>query len=679
MGSSVYEENMTSYLTIKLTQLPEVAVVLLEDNSFWGSLARFSCAFSIGGLAVLAFLLIWRQVAWMREPSWVKNAPMVPEPNWSARIGGCVLEFVSRGRICRTFMHPDQPDILRLNNGIAAGLFRDFIFVKDPKIAREILEEPNTCKPERGYRAFRRLTGYKGNYDFLSSHSHNDALYNRTRVPAYEALMHRTVTYYDTLFLDTVRKVVTRCGDAKDGTFKVVDEMHSVATSLITSVGFDERSEELDKNLFDCAVWIIGDMIARPQNNSMKFLDDLPTPRNYHLKKRQRVLVETIETMIAHKRAKPGDDVISRLLENKDNTNADLLGVLSIFFFAGFDTTSNTMSMVLYHLAQNPDVQERARRDVFEVMGRNNEPKMHKLFHMQYLLAVIKETLRMFPTVPMVTREVTETHADGVCPRFKEESTFGTVINFFGLHYNPKGWNRPKEWLPERWLDTSIDQDRDPDQRLYCPFALGKRACLGRQFAYVEMLTVLSMFLQKYRILPFDEKAPPQEVKIHEGGTLVVDHNLKLRLETYQRPRNGSLFKEALNAEEREYSLDEVARHHTIDDLWLIVDEGVFDLTRYAKMQKGGHPGGVDILLAYAGSNATAEYHFINHSKFANRLLRRYRIGRVAGSEKMLNTEDKTKHILDQDIARGRRRRTTVPVMSESYDEQPPMRNFKRS
>ncbi|CAK8989510.1 Cytochrome P450 3A21 (CYPIIIA21) (Cytochrome P450 CM3A-10) [Durusdinium trenchii] len=648
-----------------------------DDGSWTGTGLRFGVAAAAGGLMVLALMLLWRQVAWWREPAWIKNAPMVPEPNLMSMVAGCVLEFVQQGAICRTFMHDDQPDILRLNNGLAGGLFRDFIFVKDPKIAREILEEPNTCKPERGYRAFRRLTGYKGNYDFLSSHSHNDALYARTRVPAYETLMKRTVTYYDTLFLSTVRRVVKRCGETPDGRFKVVDEMHQVATSLITSVAFDEQSEKFDKNLFDCAVWIIGDMIERPQNNSMKFLDDLPTPRNRELKRRQGILVDTIEAMIANKKAKPGDDVISKLLEDKQNTDNDLLGVLSIFFFAGFDTTSNTMSMVLYHLANNPDVQERARRDVIDVMGRHKEPKLHKLFHMQYLLAVIKETLRMFPTVPMVTREVTERHEDGVCPRFKEESTFGTVINFFGLHYNKKGWNRPNEFVPERWIDPSVDADRDPDQRLYCPFAIGKRACLGRQFAYIEMLTVISMILQNYRILPSDKT---NEVKIHEGGTLVVDHGLELALEPYEPGKEFPIKSVRVNQEEPEYTLDEVGRHHTLDDLWMIIDGGVYDLTRYAKLDKGArHPGGVEILVAYAGSDGTSEFDFINHSKFARRLLSRYRIGKVAETEHsgLLNKEDKTKHVLGPEIARGRRRRTTVPVMAEGYGDQPPMRNFK--
>lgn len=645
-----------------------------HDIPYGESMVRLSLGGALGGLLFLAFALSWRQVAWWREPNWVKGAPVVPAPNLKSFFTGTVMEYVSRGRICRTFMHADQPDILRLSNGIAGGLFRDFIFVKDPKVAREIMEEPTTSKPDRGYRAFRRLTGYKGSPDFLSSHNHKDPLYARTRVLSYEILMKRAVERYDDQFINCVQEMVERVG--KSEKFSVVDEMHFIATSLITRIAFNETSDKFDKDLFESAVWIINDMIARVQNCSMTFLDYLPTPRNFELWKRQGILISTIEQMIANKKANPGDDIISHLLQDKRNTDADLLGVLSIFFFAGFDTTSNTMSMVLYHLAHNPDIQEQCRRDVFEVIGETSAPTMNKIFHMKYLTAVIKETLRMFPTVPMVTREVTQTHEDGVCPRFKEETTFGVTLNFFGLHYNPKAWNKPNEFIPERWLNHEIDADRDPEQRLYCPFAIGKRACLGRQFAYIEMLTVIGCLLQRYRILP---STSVPEVKIHEGGTLVVDHSLELVLEPYVPGQVPAQMQKATEPEnEPEYSLQEIARHHTLDDLWMIIDGGVYDCTKFANGEKNGHPGGFEVLVAYGGTDATSEFDFISHSKFARKMMKRYRIGRVKDSNQLLAKEDKKKHILGEEIVRGKKR-TTISMAEGTLADPAPMREMKSS
>lgn len=150
--------------------------------------------------------------------------------------------------------------------------------------------------------------------------------------------MKRTIDHYDDLFVGNVTEFIARIG--AEGKFKVVDEMHLIATSLITRIAFNEISESADKDLFQSAVWIINDMIARIANCSMTFLDFIPTPRNFELWKKQKLLIDTIETMIAHKRKAiaagiPGDDIISHLCQDARNSDRDLLGVLSIFFFAG--------------------------------------------------------------------------------------------------------------------------------------------------------------------------------------------------------------------------------------------------------------------------------------------------------------------------------------------------------
>ena len=70
---------------------------------------------------------------------------------------------------------------------------------KDPRVAKQVLEEPNTRKPEMGYRLFRRLHGFRGGKDFLSFSSHKEALYKRTRTESYKALMKRKKATEDRL------------------------------------------------------------------------------------------------------------------------------------------------------------------------------------------------------------------------------------------------------------------------------------------------------------------------------------------------------------------------------------------------------------------------------------------------------------------------------------------------
>jgi len=223
----------------------------------------------------------------------------------------------------------------------------------------------------------------------------------------------------------------------------------------------------------------------------------------------------------------------------------------------------------------------------------------------------------------MVSREVTQYHEDGVCPRFNEGETTGMMINFFGLHYNPKGWNRPNEFLPERWTDPSIDEDRIPEERVYCPFALGKRSCFGRQFAMIEMITVLARILQKFHI----EVAPGCKPKILEGGTLLIEG-----LSVIFRPIEDMKAATPLSPDTSlnphpVYTIEEVQQHNKDGDVWMVIGGKVYDFTEFCKGENGGHPGGKSVLVALAGNDGTADWDFIGHSAYATRVRDKYLIG----------------------------------------------------
>ena len=125
----------------------------------------------VPGLTVVV-LLLWRLVAQSREPAWVKNAPRAPAISWLGALTGSTVEAVKTGHMCRRHMGEHVPSLLRFHNGLIGGIWRDFLLVKDPLVARQILEERDTKKPEKAYRVFRRLHGYKGGRDFLSYRSH---------------------------------------------------------------------------------------------------------------------------------------------------------------------------------------------------------------------------------------------------------------------------------------------------------------------------------------------------------------------------------------------------------------------------------------------------------------------------------------------------------------------------
>ena len=664
-------------------------------------------------------LLLWSCINHAREPSWVRNATEISK-FWTELMGGSTVGEVRSGHLCRKYMGHFNPGIIRFTNGsLLGGYIRDFLLVKDPVVVKQVLEESNTMKPERSYRVFRRLHGYRGGYDFLSFRSHNEPMYRRTRNKVYRTLMKRTYDHFNDIIYPEIEHFVEGLRGLRDRDqtieLHVVDEMHTVATTLLCRVGFGESSALFQRSLFESTIWMVNDMLRRPANCAFPWLDKLPTPTNATLRAHQDTLCTVIMDLIKKKKARkiPGDDVVSVLLKDPTLSDSDLMGILAIFFFAGFDTTANSMTMVLYNLAKNPDAQRHAYRDAIELLrprrvaktdtktflpndvdvstpekkkakrARSEDsplnvspfelesaadvaasssiegkrwteeevPTIDRLFQMKYLTACIKETLRLFPVVPMISREVTESHPSGVCPRFEEQNTFGIAINMFGLHYNPNGWSQPEQFLPERWLDASIDGQKDPSQRVYCPFAIGKRSCLGRHFAYVEMLTLVSSLLRRFEIVIVQDSPP----SLIEAGTLLIDHRLRLGL----KPRRGRVVEKPTRVEQTTFSLDEIAQHNRRNDLWMAINGGVYDLTRFADGADGGHPGGTEILLTYAGTNATAEYEFISHSAYASKMLEKYKVGNLY--------ENATPLFKERDWRTGEFRET-LRVYSEDWD-----------
>ena len=136
-----------------------------DNTLFFVIVVLPACAFNL--------MLLWSCFSHAREPSWVRNATSISK-FWSEITSGSTVAAVKTGHLCRKYMGHFNPGILRFTNGpILGGYIRDFLLVKDPVVVKEVLEERTTMKPERSYRVFRRLHGYRGGYDFLSFRSHS--------------------------------------------------------------------------------------------------------------------------------------------------------------------------------------------------------------------------------------------------------------------------------------------------------------------------------------------------------------------------------------------------------------------------------------------------------------------------------------------------------------------------
>ncbi|XP_067015325.2 probable cytochrome P450 6a13 [Anabrus simplex] len=177
-----------------------------------------------------------------------------------------------------------------------------------------------------------------------------------------------------------------------------------------------------------------------------------------------------------------------------------------VFFLAGFETSSSTMSFCLYELAHHPEIQSRLREEVSAAVrqSQNGELTYEALQDLTYMDKVFSETLRKYPVAAMLLRECTrEYHVPG--SSLKLDPGLQIIIPTYALHHDPAYYPEPARFDPERFSEQA-KAARHPFT--YLPFGEGPRVCIGQRFSYLEMKVGLAYLLQNYVIETCPETVP---------------------------------------------------------------------------------------------------------------------------------------------------------------------------
>lgn len=155
-----------------------------------------------------------------------------------------------------------------------------------------------------------------------------------------------------------------------------------------------------------------------------------------------------------------------------------------IFFIAGFETASTTLSFLSYQLAVNPSIQSKLQKEIDQVLIKTGgKVTYEELLKMKYLDQVISETLRMYPAGYILTRVCTKTYLIPA-KKYKEVDLTvdpGTVvvIPVIGLHMDPKYFPNPMKFDPDRFSEANRS---DIVPGTFIPFGSGPRNCIGGYF-----------------------------------------------------------------------------------------------------------------------------------------------------------------------------------------------------
>ncbi|KKK22293.1 aflN/ verA/ monooxygenase [Aspergillus ochraceoroseus] len=185
---------------------------------------------------------------------------------------------------------------------------------------------------------------------------------------------------------------------------------------------------------------------------------------------------------------------------------------LRVFLFAGRDTTSSTLLYTFYLLAKHPEILERVRREHDEVFGTDikkaqsciaEDPQL--LNKLPYTLAVIKETLRLFPPSASMREGRPDVEIVGDDGRRYPTAGCNVWTLTVALHHNSNHWPEVESFIPERWL-VGPEDPLYPAKGAWRAFEFGPHSCIGQTLALLELRIALAMTLREFNITPaYDE------------------------------------------------------------------------------------------------------------------------------------------------------------------------------
>ncbi len=266
----------------------------------------------------------------------------------------------------------------------------------------------------------------------------------------------------------------------------------AVTLDVIIEAVFGERDEARVRALHDDILAVVAafnPLVATWRALQREFGGVGPWARFQRCARR---LGERMAALMAEKRARPGEDIVSLLLATRDEagdalTDAEVQEQLLTFVIAGHETTSTSVAWAMRHLHAHPDALARLRA---ELDGAGEGAGGDALAKLPYLEAVCQETLRLDLPVPMVTRRLAR---DFELLGHALPAGATVAVGMYMAHRREEVFPESGAFRPERFVGRSYTPFE------YMPFGGGARRCLGAAFAMYEMKLVLAEMLRAGR------------------------------------------------------------------------------------------------------------------------------------------------------------------------------------
>ncbi|XP_059426093.1 1,25-dihydroxyvitamin D(3) 24-hydroxylase, mitochondrial [Carassius carassius] len=196
-------------------------------------------------------------------------------------------------------------------------------------------------------------------------------------------------------------------------------------------------------------------------------------------------------------------------------TKKELYAATTELQVGGVETTANSMLWVIFNLSRNPCAQAKLLKEIQDVVPAGETPQAEHIKNMPYLKACLKESMRVSPSVPFTSRTLDK---DTVLGDYTLSKGTVLMINSQAIASNEEYFDNGKQFRPERWLQ----EKSSINPFAHVPFGIGKRMCIGRRLAELQIQLSLCWILRDYEIVATDH----EPVDALHSGTLVPNREL---------------------------------------------------------------------------------------------------------------------------------------------------------
>lgn len=307
--------------------------------------------------------------------------------------------------------------------------------------------------------------------------------------------------------------------------FDVVPELTRLTLNIASHALFS-TSLESDLDIIQRALNVGRDFSVSRAWSVVHIPQWLPTPANRQHRNSLATFHAVIDGMIGLRRKSSHviHDLLTMLMEARDESgkpmsDRQLRDEVATLLTAGHETTTLVLSWAIFLISTRPQVLDRMAAELDFLKGR--APQYEDLSRLRYTRMVAEETMRLYPPVWVLSRTVL---ADDVIGGYRISAGSELLIFPYVTQRHPQWWQHPDRFWPERFLpENSAGRPRGA----YLPFGSGPRTCIGLNFAMTEILVVLTLLVQRFRL---ELAVDPAEVRMEASVTLRPNPGVPVRL-----------------------------------------------------------------------------------------------------------------------------------------------------